>query len=277
MFYDTSAYRQSLEPARDDRTFANVVLTPSESKRLIARGVLALPETRHALECGLFLICRGITTAFIAEEVLGRTLRKATCTMGIVTDGRLASTLPEEGQGPWVFDSGSLVERTPGEVIDEFGPTDVAVKGANAVDPAGHVGILVGNDRGGTIGSIWPAMTARGSHLIVPVGLEKLVPSVLKAAAKCSQGTVSYVMGAAVSLIPVVSGLVLTEVEALEMLTGVTATHVASGGVGGSEGSVVLSLEGRDETVRQAFELVKGIKGEPPIPRPNLRPPRIRG
>ncbi|MEE8362664.1 MAG: hypothetical protein V3S18_01185, partial [Dehalococcoidia bacterium] len=46
--------------------------------------------------------------------------------------------------------------------------------------------------------------------------------------------------------------------------------HVASGGVAGSEGAVILALEGDDETVRTAFELVESIKGEEPIPLPNL-------
>ena len=44
MFYDPSSYREKLEGTRDDRVHGIVVLLPSESKRLIARGVLALPE-----------------------------------------------------------------------------------------------------------------------------------------------------------------------------------------------------------------------------------------
>ncbi len=72
---------------------------------------------------------------------------------------------------------------------------------------------------------------------------------------------------------PVVSARVVTEIQALEILSGVHAVHVASGGVGGSEGSVVIALEGSDETVRRAFELVKSMKGEPPIGMPRLQPP----
>ena len=79
-------------------------------------------------------------------------------------------------------------------------------------------------------------------------------------------------MGAAVSLMPVINCRAVTEIEALAMLTGVTATHVASGGVAGSEGSVILSLEGSDDTVRAAFEIVKSIKGEEFLTLPNLMP-----
>jgi hypothetical protein len=270
LFYDTSPYRERLENARDQRTFGIVVFTPSESRRLIAKGILALPEVKAVYREGLLAVCRGTTTAFVVEEILGITLSKANCTAGIVTDGRLASTLPAEGVGPWVFRNGTLSEESLEEAIGEFNATDVAIKGVNAVDPMGNVGILAGNWTGGTIGSLWPTLTARGAHLIVSVGMEKLVPSVAEAARRCGQKLFKYVLGAQVALMPVMNCLVVTEIQALEMLTGVTATHVASGGVGGSEGSVVISLEGSDATVSKAFELSKSVKGEPPIPQPNL-------
>ena len=275
MFYDTSQFREKLEGGRNDRTYGIVVITPSESRRLLAKGVLALPEVQRSLKDGLFMICRGITTAFVAEEVLGDTLNKPNCTAGIVTDGRLASTLPEEGQGPWVFRDGSLDPVGFDEAVKDLTATDVVVKGVNAVDAEGNVGVIAANRFGGTIGAVWPVITARGTNFIIPVGLEKLVPSVNVAVQKCGQGLFKYVLGAKVALMPVASGQVVTEIEALAMLTGVTATHVASGGVGGSEGSVIITLEGSDETVKQAYELVKSIKGEPPVPQPNLLPALI--
>lgn len=275
LFYDTVPYREALETARDDRTFGIVVLTPPESRRLVARGAMALPEVKRALRGGLCVVCRGITTAFMAEEILGVELDKPVCTSGIVTDGRLAVTLPEEGMGPWVFRNGALSEESLQEAIAAFTATDVAIKGVNAVDPQGNVGVLAGNKFGGTIGDVWPTLTARGAHLIVPVGLEKMVASVAEASRRCGQTLFKYAMGAGVALMPVMNCSVVTEVQALELLTGVTATHVASGGVGGSEGSVVLSLEGSDETVRNAFELAKSVKGEPPVPKPNLMPALI--
>ncbi|MDP6700363.1 MAG: hypothetical protein QGH25_11990, partial [Candidatus Latescibacteria bacterium] len=56
----------------------------------------------------------------------------------------------------------------------------------------------------------------------------------------------------------------------LEILTGVTAVHIASGGVAGSEGAVMLALEGDKETVTEAFELCESVKGEPPIADPRI-------
>ena len=75
------------------------------------------------------------------------------------------------------------------------------------------------------------------------------------------------------SLMPVLDALVVTEIQSIEMLTGVTATQVASGGVSGSEGSVVLALEGSEPTVMKAVELIQSIKGEPAFGMPPLEPP----
>jgi hypothetical protein len=71
---------------------------------------------------------------------------------------------------------------------------------------------------------------------------------------------------------PVVNARVITEIQALEILTGVEATHVASGGVAGSEGAVILSLAGQETVVRQAFELVEAMKGEEQFDPPRLIP-----
>ncbi len=273
MFYDTSFYREKLAGTRDDRVHGIVVVLPSESKRLIAKGVLALPEVKRVLKEGLFVVSRGTTTAYIAEELLGVKLPKANCTAGIITERRLAVTIPQEGLGPWVFRKGVKSEEPAEEALKQFTATDVSVKGANAIDPQGNVGVLAANDFGGTIGSIWPVVAARGSHLIVPAGLEKMIASVVDASWACGNKLFKYVMGTRVALMPVVSAKVVTEIQALEILTGVHAVHVSSGGVGGSEGAVVIALEGSDETVRRAFELVKSVKGEPPIGMPRLQPP----
>ena len=57
------------------------------------------------------------------------------------------------------------------------------------------------------------------------------------------------------------------------MLAGVGATHVASGGIGGSEGTVVLSLEGSETAIEKAFKLVRAVKGESVIEHPSGKIP----
>ena len=44
-------------------------------------------------------------------------------------------------------------------------------------------------------------------------------------------------------------------------------------GLGGSEGTVILALEGSEDNLEKAFELVKTVKGEPPVPRPEESTP----
>jgi hypothetical protein len=161
------------------------------------------------------------------------------------------------------------VEKADSNVeILEFGPEDVVIKGANAIDPQGIPGIHVAGMKAGTIGMIWPVVTPRGSHLIIPVSLEKLVPCVLEAAKQTGIFHFTYSTGIPVKLVPVPLATVITEIEAFAILAGVKAYHVGSGGVAGSEGSVHLTVTGDEESVEKAFEMVKSIKGEPRLEMP---------
>ena len=272
MYYDTTPYKAPVPVVRDDRTHALVNILPREGKRLIARGVLALPEVKRVLENGWFVVSRGITPSYILEELTGQDYDTANCTAGIVTEGRMASVLEDDRLGPWVFKNGNLDETPAPVVLDQFTAHDVSVKGANAVDPDGNIGVFAADKAGGTVGGIWPTITARGAHWVAPVSLERLIPSVIEAARHCGNHLWDYTMGQSAGFMPVVNALVVTEVQAIELLTGVTAVHVGSGGVAGSEGAVMLALEGEHDVVLEAFELIEGIKGEPQFDPPRLVP-----
>jgi hypothetical protein len=250
---------------------ALVVLNPSESRRLLAKATAALPEVQYALKHGTVIIGRGVTNAYVTEELLGIKIEpKAGLTFGMVCGGITTGNSGPPACPHHVIREGKIVEGADSKVeILSFGPSDVFIKGANAIDPAGNAGILTSSLTGGTIGMAWPVVTARGSHLILPVGLEKLIPSVIEAARHSGVYFFKYSMGLPARLTPVVLGHVLTEIQALAVLTGVRATHIGSGGVGGSEGAVVLSLEGDESAVAKAFELVKSIKGEPAVTVPD--------
>ncbi|MDO8491299.1 MAG: hypothetical protein Q7T04_04720 [Dehalococcoidia bacterium] len=262
MFYEVLP-----DPIPSETVSAMVALTPSESKRLLAKAVAILPEVKRALQIGTVVIAKGTTNAFVVEELLGIKIDKAEYSAGVIAQGSPRvnpATLPR----PYVLRKGQLVDVSLSEAVKDFGPEDVFIKGANAVDMEGNVGILVTSNVAGTIGAALPIVTPRGSHLIMPVGLEKLVPSVLEAARKCGIFRFKYAIGSSPGMVPVVTGKVVTEVQALAVLGGVRATHVASGGVGGSEGSVVLAVEGTEANVKRAFDLVASLKGEPPVGSP---------
>lgn len=246
---------------------AMVVLNPSESRRLVAKGAAATPEVQHALTHGTIIIARGITNAYVTEELLGITVEpKAGLTVGMVCGGVTTGNSGPPATTRHVIRRGQVVEGADSKVeIQSFGPDDVFIKGANAIDPTGTAGIFASSAVGGTIGMAWPIVTPRGSHLIMPVGLEKLVPSVIEAARCSGIHHFKWSTGMPSRVMPVELGLVITEIQALALLAGVKATHIGSGGVGGSEGAVVLSIEGEEAAVERAFELVTSIKGEPPV------------
>ncbi len=274
MFYP-SQHREI--PSGEDVS-ALVCLTPAESKRLIAKAIPAMPEVTTAMKNGTIVMSRGTTNAFVAEEILHIKIEpKSAYTMGCITGGELVANQTESRLKPFVLRKGKQIEISPKDALDEFNAGDVFIKGANAVDPRGNAGILVGGATAGTIGEAWPVLAVRGSHFIVPVGLEKLVPSVIDATRQCGALRFKYSMGLPCGLFPLVNALVVTEVQALDILAGVSATHVASGGIGGSEGSVVLSVHGDEEHLEKAFELVKSVKGEPPVAAPpEVTPPASR-
>ncbi|MBW2204229.1 MAG: hypothetical protein JRF52_09060, partial [Deltaproteobacteria bacterium] len=99
----------------------------------------------------------------------------------------------------------------------------------------------------------------------VPVGLEKLVPSIKKAAQHVGQDTLYYCMEIKIGMLPMVNAKIITEVEAFRILFGLEAIHIGGGGVNGSEGAVVMAAEGEKEKLDQAIELIESIKGEPPL------------
>ncbi len=264
MFYSTN-------PARGvgDNVSALVSLTPAESKRLIAKGVAALPEIELALERGLVVIARGTTNTFVAEEVMDIKIEpKSSYCRGCVVDGELRTNTKRGGGNDFVLQQGKVVDLLPQDAVLEFAAGDVFIKGASAVDSSGEAGVLVASTKGGTVGYSMVTVVARGGHLIVPVGLEKVVPSVKEASGKSGIFRYKYSTGLPCALIPLINAKVVTEIQALEVLAGTSATHVASGGIGGSEGAVVLVLEGSEANIAKAFELIKAIKGEPPVPRP---------
>ena len=276
MFYKSVPDKDRLgQSAKSPEVSAVVCLTPSESKRLIAKAVARLPEVGKAFQKGLIVIRLGSTCGFVAEELLGITVNKGDFVSGSITGGELTGSLSPTKIPPFVIRDGKQTSATGLDAVQEFTPDDVLIKSASAVDCEGNAGVLVG-----TAGGIGPALTmayARGFHIIVPVGLEKLIPSVMEAA-KVLPGIyrLQYCTGMPVSLVPLVTAKVVTEIQAFEVLCGIGVTHIASGGIGGSEGSVVLCLSGSEQKLEVAKHLVKSIKGEPPVEKPSkVTPPSI--
>jgi len=244
---------------------ATVVLNPAESKRLLAKTVAGLPEVKNAYANGRLSVSTCSTNALVLEELTGEKMSPYCYCIGMVADGMLTSSQKTDRETARFFVKGERVEQDAWTFLDTFEKGDAVVKGANAVDPQGNAGVLTSNNQSGTVGALISLLAVRGLPIIMPVGLEKLVTSVPDAAAGWGQLTLVRSMGLPVWLYPVTCGLVVTEIQALGILAGVRARHVASGGIGGSEGAVVLLLEGYAENIEKAWDIVAGVKGESPL------------
>ena len=115
---------------------AMVALHQGAAKRLIARGVAALPQVRRALREGLVAVTLGTTNAYVAEELLGKSVDKVVHCAGYI--GRELSVVPAERRGrELVLEKGRLVDLSPEEIAGRLSAGDVVIKGGNVLDPQG--------------------------------------------------------------------------------------------------------------------------------------------
>lgn len=245
---------------------ASFTLTVSESKRLIAKAVAAMPEVVRARREGYLLVGRGSTNAYVVEELTGEPLEKERYVAGQVIRGVACALHDDMRSRPVSFHEGRVIVEDPASLLPRLGPRDVLLKGGNAVDPEGKVGVMMASPVGGTMGQFYMACKAQGVRIVYPVGLEKLVPSVEQAALYAGRLVLERSIGARVGMACVADGDVVTEIDAIEILFGLDAVHFASGGYGGSEGCVMLVVDGDDSRVGECLDLVASIKGEPPLP-----------
>lgn len=247
---------------------AAFTLTPAESRRLIAKAVVEMEEVREAMNNAYVVISGGTTNGYVAQELAGaKDLEPQRFTAGTNTHRLLCVTdADKRSPFPIILHKGRVVSKTMLEVLQDFHLSTVIIKGANAIDPEWNVGVVVAGFDGGTMGKSLGTVQSQGLRYIVPVGLEKMVPSVHQAARAVGAKRMNYCVGVDFGMVVVPNPVVVTELEAFAIICRVDATHVASGGVGESAGSVVLVVEGDKECVKSALKLVEGIKGEPPLP-----------
>jgi hypothetical protein len=246
---------------------AAFTLTPAESKRLIAKAVVQMDEVKQAMRKAYVIVLPGTTGAFVAQELLGASRPEPRrYAVGVNSHRLLCVTDPANREPlPIILYEGKPCSKTIDEALKDFHRETVVIKGANAVDPEGNAGIIMAGFDGGTMAKTVGTVVSQGLRYIVPVGLEKTVRSVKEAAAWTGAKTLDYSIGADFGMMPMPNAVVVTETQALKILAGVEARHIASGGIGESVGSVVLIVQGSEEGVRKAISLVESIKGEPPI------------
>jgi hypothetical protein len=256
---------------------AQIVLTPAESKKLIAKAIARLDAVQQAAKNGIVALHPSSSTYFIVEEITGSKPKTNYWVCGVVTPRGMcvemamvlgAGLTPDEEsadpgdlQGTWVIEKGQLGgEEKLSSLLYRMTPSDVYVKGVNALDREGNVGILFG--LAGSMGYIQAARKKRKFTIVYPAGLEKLIPIPVKEAAKEAKlNRYESGMGMPVGLFPCPTGVTVNVVRAIEILSRASAIPIASGGLGGAEGAITLVLKGKTDEVKTALDFVEQSKG----------------
>jgi hypothetical protein len=244
---------------------ASVILNPTTAKRLIAQGVATHPLVVHALSEGTVVVTFGTTNGFVASELRGDPIDQGAFAAGVIDDRWNVNV--RLGEVPeLVLKQGQEILPDKGEVLDSLTAGDVIIKGGNALDPYGTVGVLMAAVTGGTIGRYVPLALARGVDIVIPISVAKSVHTPIAVlAADLGSRRLDRSMGLPCGMFPL-TGHVVTEIEALDLLFDVRATHVCSQGIGAGTGSVSLLLQGGADAVQAAFERIQELAALPEIP-----------
>ena len=246
------------------------VLNPSQSKRLIAKGIVTEPRITQALNEGKIFVGRGTTNSYVLEELF----KAAEIDVKFNKGDYVAGIVDSEGnkckwsvnKGPLypeiLIDKGKKVEvKDRVSEVKKFGRNDIILKGANALDINDVPGVLIRAGDGGTIGSMFPTIMLKGLTVICPIGLEKVIQEDI-IELSLIMGVDDVIDGA--GIIPMPFAESFTEVEALEILFDCEVYHVASGGVRSAAGSVSLLVGTEtDEEFTKIDEFMKNIIEEP--------------
>lgn len=262
-----------------------MILTVNESRKLIAKAILAHPLVVDAWRNGIVVVHPSATTYYVLEElgldipqgnnglwICGHVRGSGLCLsrpmielmMGNYKDPHQGTQYPFD----YVFKKGVLQPSTPlNDVLNEMGEKDVYVKAVNAIDPEGNLGILLCVAGGGSIGNVIRTRPKRKYKILAATGLEKMIPIPIKEAGQACRG-LDQSTGLRVSMTVMKADDFISEIEAFKLLTRCKAIPVACGGIDGMEGGYTFILEGTEEQLKDAWDTWKSIKGSrlPPAP-----------
>ena len=186
--------------------YAQIVLTPTEAKKLLSKAVLNLDEVKRALDSGMLIVHPSSTTIFMLDElgftlpsegiwICGHISPKGLCISRAMVDAILEIPDYTDEKYPFEFiiQKGKLlpVEQSAlGPALEEMTPDDLYIKGVNAIDPKGRAGILLAaRTSGGSIGLVLKKQKEKKFKMILPVGHEKQIPIPLADAQKAAVRT----------------------------------------------------------------------------------------
>jgi len=244
---------------------ATVVLNSTTAKRLIAQGVAAHSVVAKAMTEGTIVVTLGTTNGYVASELAGKPIDQGAFAAGVIDDRWNVNARLGEASD-LVLQNGEQIPFDEKTVLGNLTAGDVIIKGGNALDPFGTVGVLLAAATGGTVGRYVPTAIARGVDIVIPVSVVKSVhTSIANLSLKMGSRKVDLAMGLPCGMYPLI-GHVVSEIEALALLFDVHAVHVCSNGIGLGRGSVSLLIEGEEHDVRAAFDHIQQLAQLPAMP-----------
>lgn len=247
------------------------LITPAAGKRLIAKSMLYIEQIKLALKTGTVVIIAGTTNAYVAEEMLDFVGQRSEYSRsGFVRGITLppsyklteAGRLPDESHfaGDVVIINGKWEKELDiFAVADNLKKGDIIIKGANAINmQSNQAGILIGHPKGGTIMAALQAVVGRRVLLYLPVGVEKRIPGSITDIAN----KLNSINTTGLRLLPV-CGEIITELEAIHIISGAGAELVSAGGVCGAEGSCWIAVTGIEQQIDKAESVIKTVLNEP--------------
>ncbi|GFN34972.1 hypothetical protein [Tepidimicrobium xylanilyticum] len=241
---------------------AQITLTVEESKKLIAMAVSIHPKVKNVLEKGNILFKGGSTVSQVSKTITGNYLRLC----GMITKRGCVVNVGDEESLPHValYKNGEFIniDETFLQDVLKLTENDLIICGANAIDPYGNAAMMTGSLGGGDTPFAFGTWYGEGVPVIIPVGLEKLIPNNINEIIKLTgRRKKKYSTGMSVGLMPVI-GEIITEVNAIKLLTGLEAIPIAAGGIGNGKGSVTLDVIGEEKELKKLMDLILDIKDQ---------------
>jgi len=247
------------------------IITPEAGKRLIAKAFVYIPEILRALKNQTIVVVAGTTNGYIAEELLKHIeqsdgFKRDHFFRGITLPPRYSSENTGKPGSEAEFPGDVIIEKgvwlkgkTIFDVSKDLNKGDIVIKGANAVDVINRkAAVLIGHSEGGTLIAALSAVIGKRAVLYIPVGLEKRVPGNLDQIAE----RINSPNASGPRLFPI-SGNIVTELDAIRIITGASAEIIAAGGICGAEGCYYVAVSGSEDQVENAESIIKSAYNAP--------------
>ncbi len=220
---------------------AQIILNVASQKHLLAKAL-----TKYIDFSKRVYIAYGSTNHYLLYH-LGIDYKEAYIA-GCFTNNSLNIT--KSRPSPFVVEKGKIIDIKDFDIKKD----DYFIKGANALwyeNGNKHAAVAAADENGGTFGNFYLKAACRGSKVIIPVSHEKLIPFYVP-----SSQNVDISMGSKIAMLRFFYGKVFTEIEAFEILFNLKSKIIASGGICGNEGSVIMEISGEEENIKKAVDFI---------------------